>query len=167
MERYIATNKELSAKGDSALAIVKAFMKSEQAIQKQMVELMGTKVPNKDPVEFKGHCFKCNQEGHKQSNCPNESSGEATRSHVTVGAVDAMHLLFQLQAIPFENQFIDRVSTFFDSGSNVNLVTESFARRARLKGQPELQSLSTTGGKVSEWTMKAYFVPLIERWGKV
>ena len=44
VERYIATNKELSAKGDSALAIVKAFMKSERAIQKQIVELMGTKV---------------------------------------------------------------------------------------------------------------------------
>ena len=85
VERYIATNKELSAKGDSALAIVKAFMKSERAIQKQIVELMGTKVPSKDPVEFKGHCFNCNQEGHKQVDCPNESSGEAMRSHVTVG----------------------------------------------------------------------------------
>ena len=37
----------------------------------------------------------------------------------------------------------------------------------RLKGQPVLQSLSTTGGKVSEWTTKAYFVPLIDRWGKI
>ena len=99
------------------------------------------------------------KEGHKQSECPNESSGEATegssRSHVNVSAVDAAHSLFQLQAIPFENQFVDRISTFFDSGSNVNLVTESFARRAKLKGQPMLQSLSTTGGKVSEWTTKA------------
>ena len=84
-----------------------------------------------------------------------------------IGAVDAAHSLFQLQAIPFENKFVDRVSTFFDSGSNVNLVTESFARRARLKGQPVHQSLSTTGGKVSEWTTKAYFVPLIDRWGKI
>ena len=33
VECYIATNKELSAKGDSALAIVKAFMKSEWAFQ--------------------------------------------------------------------------------------------------------------------------------------
>ena len=82
-----------------------------------------------------------------------------------IGAVDAVHSLFQLQAIPFENKFVNRVSTFFDSGSNVNLVTESFARKAKLKGQPVLQSLSTTGGKVSEWTTKAYFVPLIDRWG--
>ena len=75
-------------------------------------------------------------------------------------------MLFQLQDIPFQNAFIDRVMTFFDSGSNVNLVTEDFARRARLRGQPVLQSLVTTGGKVSEWTTKAYFVPLIDRWGK-
>merc|ERR1711942_512937 len=72
VERYIATNKELSTKGDLALAIVKTFMKSEQAIQKQIVELMGTKVSSKDP-EFKGHCFNCNQEGHKQDKCPSES----------------------------------------------------------------------------------------------
>ena len=84
-----------------------------------------------------------------------------------IGAVDATHSLFQLQDIPFENKFVDRVSTFFDSGSNVNLVTEGFARRAKLKGQPVLQSLFTTGGKVSEWKTKAYFVPLIDRWGKV
>ena len=67
-----------------------------------------------------------------------------------IGAVDAAHSLFQLQKIPFENKFIDRVSTFFDLGSNVNLVMEGFARRAGLKGQPVLQSLFTTGGKVSE-----------------
>ena len=161
IERYIATNKELSEKGDSALAIVKAFMKSERANQKQIMELMGTKVSSKDPVEFKGLCFNCNQEGHKQDKCPNESSGGAMRSHVTlskfcnsarkisnynrsvphllgrgepgaptsmdIGAVDAAHSLFQLQAIPFENKFVDRVSTFFDSGSNVNLVTEGLA----------------------------------------
>ena len=82
-----------------------------------------------------------------------------------IGAVDAAHSLFQLQDIPFENKFVDRASTFFDLGSNVNLVTEDFARRARLRGQPELQSLYTTGGKVSEWTTKAYFVPLIDRCG--
>ena len=44
-----------------------------------------------------------------------------------ISAVDATHSLFQLQKIPFENKFVDRVSTFFDSGSNVNLVTEGFA----------------------------------------
>merc|ERR1711867_313349 len=75
-------------------------------------------------------------------------------------------MVFQLQDIPFQNEFVDRASTFFNSGSNVNSVTEDFARRARLKGQPVLQSLVTTGGKVSEWNTKAYFVPLIDRWGK-
>ena len=63
VERYFATNKKLSAKGDSALAIVKAFMKSERNNQKQIMKLMGTRVLSKDPVEFKGLCFNCNQEG--------------------------------------------------------------------------------------------------------
>merc|ERR1711895_399185 len=59
VECYIATNKELSAKGDLALAIIKAFMKSERANQKQIIELMGTEVSSsKDPV-FKGICFNC------------------------------------------------------------------------------------------------------------
>ena len=83
-----------------------------------------------------------------------------------IGGADAKHSLFQLQDIPFQNAFVDRVMTFFDSGSNVNLVTEEFARRARLKGQPVLQSLVMTGGQVSDWSTKAYFVPLIDRWGK-
>ena len=76
------------------------------------------------------------------------------------------HSLFQLQDIPFENAFVDRVTTFFDSGSNINLVTEDFARRARLKGQPVLQSLVTTGAKASDRPTKAYYVPLLDRWGK-
>ena len=75
--------------------------------------------------------------------------------------------MFQLQDIPFQNEFVNRATTFFDSGSNVNLVTEDFARRARLKGQPVLQSLVMTGGKVSEWTTKAYYVPLVDRKGKI
>ena len=78
---------------------------------------------------------------------------------------DAKHSLFQYQDIPFQNAFVDRVTTFFDSGSNVNLVTEDFARRARLKGQPVLQSLVTTGANVSDWTSKAYYVPLVDKWG--
>ena len=132
------------------------------------MELMGNKVSSKDLV-FKGLCFNCNQEGHKQVECPNKSSGGAMSNHVSkfansarlvshcshivphllgrgvpgaptledIADVDSAHSLFQLQRIPFENRFIHRVSTFFDSGSNVNLVTESFARRAKLKGQVE------------------------------
>ena len=152
VERYIATNKELKAKGDSDLAIVKAFMKSERQNQKQLMELLGSKGSSKDPV-VKGRCFKCNQSGHRQAECPNESSEGALRNHVTVGkycnsahkvsnhgqrvprllgrgepgaptsmdigAVDTAHSLFQLQKIPFENKFVNRVSTFFDSGSKL------------------------------------------------
>ena len=83
VERYIATNKELSAKGDSALAIVKAFMKSKRANQKQIMELMGTKVSSSKDSGEKGLCFKCNQSGHRQANCPGKSSGGLKRNHGT------------------------------------------------------------------------------------
>ena len=59
------------------------------------------------------------------------------------------------------------MSTFFDSGSNVNLIRESFAKKAGLKGQPVLQSLFTTGGQEQEWRTKAYHIPLVDRGGKV
>ena len=84
-----------------------------------------------------------------------------------IAAVDAAHSLFQLQEIPVESESVDRVSTFFDSGSNINMIRESFARKAGWKGQPVLQSLFTTGGQVKEWRTKAYHVPLVDRGGKV
>ena len=79
---------------------------------------------------------------------------------------DERHSLFQYQAIPFQNAYVHRVTTFFDMGSNVNLVSEDFVRRARLQGQPVFQSLVTTGAKAADWPTKAYHVPLIDRWGK-
>ena len=85
-----------------------------------------------------------------------------------IAAVDAVHALFQLQTIPVKSKTdIHQASTFYDAGSNVNLVRESFARKARWKGQPVLQSLFMTGGQVNEWRTKAYYVPLVDRHGKV
>ena len=46
---------------------------------------------------------------------------------------------------------VKQTSTFYDLGSNVNLVRKRFAKEARWKGQPVLQSLYTTGGQVKEW----------------
>ena len=84
-----------------------------------------------------------------------------------ITAVDAAHSLFQLQEILIECESVNRVSTFFDSGSNVNLIRESFAKRAGLKGQPVLESLYMTGGQVTEWKTKDYYIPLVDRGGKV
>merc|ERR1711942_602778 len=75
--------KELAAKGDSALAIVQAFMKSGRSNQKQIMELTGTKAaPSKESTE-KGLCFKCNQSGHRQANCPNKSTCGIKKNHGT------------------------------------------------------------------------------------
>ena len=75
MQCYIATEKELLAKGESALSIVKAFMKSERSNQRKIMELTGAKESSSKESTKKGTCFKCNQPGHRQANCPNKSTG--------------------------------------------------------------------------------------------
>ena len=75
--------------------------------------------------------------------------------------------MFQYQDIPFKNAHVDQVTTFFDTGSNVNLVTEEFIKRAKLPGRPVFQSLVTTRAKASDWHTNAYQVPLIDWQGKV
>ena len=75
MQRYVATEKELSAKGESALAIVKAFMKSERSNQRKIMEITGAKESSSKDSAEKVTCFKCNQPGHTQANCLNKSTG--------------------------------------------------------------------------------------------
>ena len=65
VQYYIAMEKELSAKGESALAIVKAFMKSERSNQRKIMELTGAKESSSKESTEKGTCFKCNQPGQR------------------------------------------------------------------------------------------------------
>ena len=55
-----------------------------------------------------------------------------------IKAADNVHALLQLQDIPVESSTVKQASTFYDSGSNVNLVRKQFAKKARLKGRPVL-----------------------------
>ena len=83
VQRYVATEEELSAKGESALSIVKAFMKSERSNQRKIMEITGAKESSSKDSAEKVTCFKCNQPGHRQANCPNKSAGGGKRSHGT------------------------------------------------------------------------------------
>merc|ERR1711867_138890 len=58
-------------------------------------------------------------------------------------------------------------STFYDPGSNMNLVWKRFAEEAGWKGRPVLQTLQTTGGQIKAWQTEAYHVPLVDREGAV
>ena len=109
----------------------------------------------------------------KVSNCNNRAPnllGKGAPGAPTVKeieAVDGVHALFQLQYVSVESKSVKQASTFYDPGSNVNLVRKRFAKEAGWKGQLVLQSLYMTGGQVKEWRTEAYHVPLVDRNGKV
>ena len=49
----------------------------------------------------------------------------------------------------------------------MNLVWKQFAKKAGWKGQPVLQMLLTTRGRIKPWQTEAYHVPLVDREGTV
>ena len=84
-----------------------------------------------------------------------------------IEAADSVVALLQLQYIPVKSKTVKQASTFYDPGSNVNLVRKRFAKEAGWKGRPVLQSLYMTGGQVKAWQTEAYHVPLVDREGAV
>ena len=82
VQRYVAMDADLSAKGKSTLEIVKEFMKTERTNQRKILEITGPKESaSKDSIEKK--CHKCNKLGHLQADCPNKSTGGGKKSHPT------------------------------------------------------------------------------------
>ena len=63
-----------------------------------------------------------------------------------IEAADSVVALLQLQYVPVKSRTVKQASTFYDPGSNVNLIRRQFAKEAGWKGQPVLQTLLTTGG---------------------
>ena len=51
-----------------------------------------------------------------------------------IEAADSIHALLQLQLIPVKSKAVKQASTFYDPGSNVNLVRKKFAKEAGWKG---------------------------------
>ena len=47
------------------------------------------------------------------------------------------------------------------------MLEKRYAQEAGWKGQPVKQLLQTTGGEVQEWNTKFYWIPLVDRLGKV
>ena len=47
-----------------------------------------------------------------------------------IEAADSIHALLQLQLIPVKSRAVNQASTFYDPGSNVNLVRKEFAKEA-------------------------------------
>ena len=84
-----------------------------------------------------------------------------------IEAADSVEALLQLQFVPVKSKTVKQASTFYDPGSNVNLVRKGFAKEAGWKGRPVLQTLQTTGGRIKAWQTEAYYVPLVDGKGGV
>ena len=79
-----------------------------------------------------------------------------------IKAADSVVALLQLQYVPVRSKTIKQASTFYDPGSNMNLVRRQFAKEAGWKGRPVLQTLQMTRGQIKAWQTEAYHVPLVD-----
>jgi hypothetical protein len=87
-------------------------------------------------------------------------------SHSDLDEGEKVTTLLQIQNVKVDGD-VDTAVTFFDSGSNINLVTKSFAERAGWHGRPVKLNMQTTGRAPEQWDTSAYWVPLVDRTGKV
>ena len=83
-----------------------------------------------------------------------------------IDKADAVTTLLQVQQIRMEG-LEEFGTTFWDSGSNVCLVTEAFAHRMGWKAFPVTLSMQVTGRESKTWDTFAFFVKLIDRCGEV
>ena len=70
------------------------------------------------------------------------------------------------EVVPFEGEE-EYGTTFWDSGSNVCLVTEAFASRMGWKPFGVVLSMQVTGRASNTWNTYAYWVKLVDRCGDV
>jgi hypothetical protein len=80
-------------------------------------------------------------------------------------AGDAAGTLLQVQRVAVECEAKDCL-VFWDSGSNINLVTKGFIEKAGLQGRSTQLNLTTTGRSEDTLATTAYWVPLLDRTGE-
>ena len=83
-----------------------------------------------------------------------------------IDKADAETTLLQVQTVRMEGEE-EYGTTFWDSGSNVCLVTEAFARRMGWKAFGVVLSMQVTGRESNTWNTYAYWVKLVDRCGDV
>ena len=83
-----------------------------------------------------------------------------------IDKADAETTLLQVQQVRMEGEE-EYGTTFWDSGSNVCLVTEAFASRMGWKPFGVVLSMQVTGRASNTWNTYAYWVKLVDRCGDV
>ena len=128
-------------------------------------------------------CFSCLRSGHLSRNCPDKHScdhcGEPHHTslhledghgnvhnimHIVNGEQSGKGVLLMISEVPCKD---DKLSTLWDPGSDISLITHRAADRLRLLGQDVTLSVSKVGNVVERLHTKEYIVPLTDKNGHV
>ena len=80
------------------------------------------------------------------------------------GGTAGARALMQVQRLEVQGK-VSQALVFWDTGSNVNLVRQEFARLAGWEGRPVVQWLQSTGRDAEEWRTIAYKATLVNHLG--
>ena len=128
-------------------------------------------------------CFSCLRSGHLSRNCPDKHScdhcGEPHHTslhlddghgnvhnimHIVNGEQSGKGVLLMISEVPCKD---DKLSTLWDPGSDISLITHRATDRLRLLGQDVTLSVSKVGNVVERLHTKEYIVPLTDKNGHV
>ena len=90
------------------------------------------------------------------------NAAKRCQAHDCSGMERARNVLLQVQWIGVKD-VLEPCLTFWDTGSNINLIRRAFAEMAGLKGKPAVQYLQVTGRGPEAWHTTQYDVCLLDR----
>ena len=142
-----------------------------------------------DLMRQNGGCFICLKLGHISKDCPNKRKCEhcGLMHHTTLhqgqgnphaaaqGKVNSIlqvvngdysreNVLLMISAIDCKN---DKLTTLWNPGSNISLISTKAANKLNLQGQNVTLSVSKVGNSIEHIHSKEYIVPLSDKSGKI
>ncbi|WP_416879624.1 hypothetical protein, partial [Litorimonas sp.] len=82
------------------------------------------------------------------------------------GEENIAHTLLQMQFVTVEGA-PRPAATFWDNGSNINMIRGEYAKLLKVKGRPVTIQLTTTGGTTKPWKTFEYTIGLVDRKGTI
>ncbi|KAK3089754.1 hypothetical protein FSP39_006215 [Pinctada imbricata] len=136
-----------------------------------------------DLLKRSGGCFICLRLGHIAKMCMNKTPCDhCNKMHHTLLHADNVQgssnsILNKADTAKFEQNVIlmvsevscknDTLTTLWDPGSNISLITHSIAHKLNLPGQSVTLSVTKVGNTAEHLHTKEYVVPLCDQTGKI